>query len=663
VVWGDITRVVGDVYTVGHYQGILPQNAELALDRAVSGLLGASRPAARGDDRLVITQHTRRGTLRGALGDIDYFPWGDPAHRGRTVAVAGMGYPGTFGLTALRRLIRELAVGVSLLPNVQTMCTVLIGSGEGTLTIPEAVRGLVDGLIEAFSDIKPRTGAGDVKPGTDTPDRKRVNKLCIVEMQRGRAEEIHRAVTRAVEHAPGRLALRVAPELVRTDHGAVSNQDALAELLSAAASAAGAADGSATRSGVEALIESMRDDSSRGATARDAELHQRARAALADLRTRGRVRVSWGEAALSGGKVPTRISALEEGGVLRLAAITETATVPERIVSVDPKLIDEIVATINDPDKDPPPNLATFLLRLFLPREFRSELLKDGPFVYDLDRRTAQIHWEMLARDVASGSPDPPLSVQVAVARQLRTTYSPPPGEVRRPEGRLRALIIGDPGDPEKGHNLPGAREEALSVRKILTDRGVDVTALIGASSASRRDLPPDALPATRSEVLNHLMHGRFDILHYCGHGGFVADDPARTAGWLFAGGLLTAREIERLEEVPALIVANACLSGRTSQVLEGERRVEQARSEAGLLPSLADEFFRLGVRNYVGTSWEVSDIGAVAFAKVFYNRLLGDGAAIGEAVLAGRKARSLAPRDARARLPETCGFLKHVVS
>jgi hypothetical protein len=44
------------------------------------------------------------------------------------------------------------------------------------------------------------------------------------------------------------------------------------------------------------------------------------------------------------------------------------------------------------------------------------------------------------------------------------------------------------------------------------------------------------------------------------------------------------------------------------------------SRSEAALLPSLADEFFRLGVRNYVGAAWEVNDIGAELFATRLYD-------------------------------------------
>jgi CHAT domain-containing protein len=143
--------------------------------------------------------------------------------------------------------------------------------------------------------------------------------------------------------------------------------------------------------------------------------------------------------------------------------------------------------------------------------------------------------------------------------------------------------------------------------------------------------------PADRLEVLSLLLRGNFDLVHYAGHGDFDPEQPNRV-GWLFARGLLTPGEIGRLERVPAIVISNACLSARTSQVLEGKRQADEARSEAGLLPSLADEFFRLGVRNYVGTAWEVNDVGAELFAQTFYDALL-SGESFGEAVRRARKA------------------------
>ena len=95
VAWGDVTKVDADVYAVGHYQGVLPQHAELALDRAVSGI-----PEGAELDRSRLVDHAagrRRGALRGSARGRGLLPVGRiRRNAGGTVAVAGMGRPGTF---------------------------------------------------------------------------------------------------------------------------------------------------------------------------------------------------------------------------------------------------------------------------------------------------------------------------------------------------------------------------------------------------------------------------------------------------------------------------------------------------------------------------------------------------------------------------------------
>ena len=94
VVWGDVTQVRADIYSVGHYRGVLPQRAELALDRALSGP----------DRQLgVIVAQTQRGLIRADVGDISMFPWLHKDDDHRIIAVVGMGQPGSFDATALRR--------------------------------------------------------------------------------------------------------------------------------------------------------------------------------------------------------------------------------------------------------------------------------------------------------------------------------------------------------------------------------------------------------------------------------------------------------------------------------------------------------------------------------------------------------------------------------
>jgi hypothetical protein len=85
--------------------------------------------------------------------------------------------------------------------------------------------------------------------------------------------------------------------------------------------------------------------------------------------------------------------------------------------------------------------------------------------------------------------------------------------------------------------------------------------------------------------------------------------------------------------------------------VARGRDRV--ALRDYALTPALADEFFKRGVRAYVGTAWAIEDGAARQFAEAFYRTLLmrDDGAAptfaprrglsasMGEAMLAARVA------------------------
>ena len=613
MIWGDVTRVEGDVYTVGHYEGVEPQRAELALDRLVSGVSDDMEPNPRG---LVITQHSRRGMLRGAVGGVSFFP--SPAG---LVAVAGMGRPGTFDRGALRQLARSLMLAITALPDVRTVCSVLIGSGEGTLTVADAVRGLIAGVGEAVEELRPDEAFPAIK---------------IVERERGRAEEIHDVLTTVAAELldmqkQGRRVsalIDVRGKLKTAPSGTVSLEDSIALLAQGAVDATGEPGGEAH---VQELL-------ARASTTRKVR-----GLALAELRRAGGsatlgLRVSRApDSSSEDGAV--RISFWIDGPAIKTAAIHSAATVAERLITVGSDVVDELVAQMTDPRAEDVAMLCRLLHRLLVPTEFR-DVLHAGPLVFEVDRAMARVHWEMLAAAPRDDGRQVPLAVSAPLARQIRTQYSPAPLPPRHPRARLRALVIGDPGDPGKGQDLPGARREALRVVELLRERNVEVEARIGAPGVPREGALGDIRAADRLEVLGLLLDGGFDILHYAGHGDFDPSDPRR-AGWLFATGLLTAGEIGRIEHVPSVVVANACLSARTSRTMTGARRAGEEPSEAGLLPSLADEFFHLGVRDYVGTAWEVNDIGAELFAEVFYETLLplagGAGESLGQAVKQAR--------------------------
>jgi len=204
--------------------------------------------------------------------------------------------------------------------------------------------------------------------------------------------------------------------------------------------------------------------------------------------------------------------------------------------------------------------------------------------------------------------------------------------------------VIGDPGDPERGLNLEGARREALEVTKVLRSHGVEVDVLIGAPNVVRDGELAGIPPATVIDVLRLLSNNTYDVLHYAGHGDFDPDDPEKRAGWIFGQNFFTARELATVDRVPALVVANACLSGLTSNKRSGGGLESRLRgSDDTLLPGLVDEFFMRGVRNYVGTAWPISDVGAIQFSTTLYEALLADPAgdtevSLGSALLKARK-------------------------
>jgi hypothetical protein len=203
----------------------------------------------------------------------------------------------------------------------------------------------------------------------------------------------------------------------------------------------------------------------------------------------------------------------------------------------------------------------------------------------------------------------------------------------------LKALVIGDPGG--QGAVLEEARKEAIEVAKILKAHGVETLLRVGApedgTGAGVNGLPP----ADYFEIVDLLLSGEFDIVHYNGHATFDKVVPDRV-GCEFKAGTLTAHEIEGMERPPRLVVANACLSSQLSQQAVGPtaspaKTLESRGRDTALVASLADEFFKQGVSDYIGAAWEIPSGPAMVFAEKFYSALVGPDGKIGSAMLQAR--------------------------
>jgi hypothetical protein len=325
--------------------------------------------------------------------------------------------------------------------------------------------------------------------------------------------------------------------------------------------------------------------------------------------------------------------------------------VPERTVQVDSELLAQLTLRLTAPDDRDSRELPAFLTHFLVPLDLHASLSGEAPLIVEVDARTARVPWEFLMPAAAGANePDTPLAVQQCLARQMRTSYARTDVDAPAPE-EMRALVIGDPGAGPL--SLPGARAEALAVMQMLSRHGIEVDAYVGAGA----DAPDGSRPATRLDVLAKVLTGRYDIVHYTGHGVFDPQAP-ELSGWLFADGLLTARELTQLSQAPWLVMANACWSAARPGAGSREAGPEPPRGREGeLAPVLADEFLRVGVGHFIGASWQVPDVAATEFAVTLYGRLLGQDQptrdTVGRSLLEARRQRWKAARDLQHASPE----------
>jgi len=563
-----------DAIAVGHYIGGTPQGGVSALDDAITPLLAGGAayfsPAKPGMAEGVLHQLLQRRTVSGELAALFCLP--DPRAQGketaRVVAVTGMGIAGRFGAPELTILARELCWALGRIGK-KHLATVLIGAGQNNLSVADAVEAWIHGIKLAITGNE--AGAGNC-----------LQQITFVEHDPRRVA--------AIAHAIEWLAADLGPEKrnrMLIDFTPFSDQ-AREEIKAAA---------------IEAMQAEVRQQVSRDWQA------------------------TQGDAA--GEPAPTRITVEFDEDTYRFGALTEGASMPERPIQLDPKLVnqanDELASTADLSEQQ---RQGEFLAKLLFPEDFYTNLSGGTPLILTVDATTARIHWELLClserqlmatdaqkpdepNDGAADAQDPEMFLGIAcgVTRQLRTSFARIPEPMPLQNRLLRVLVVADPAADAR---LPGAEEEGNSVADLMeiynditqTKNRIEVVRLIGPAEASR------------TTVLQNLMTRSYDVLHFAGHCIYDSDNPRRS-GWIFTGGeRLTAAEIQRLDRVPSLVFSNACESGVTPD-RAGER-------SAALAPTFAETFFARGVANIVCTAWPVGDREGRDFALTLYAALLG---------------------------------------
>lgn len=249
---------------------------------------------------------------------------------------------------------------------------------------------------------------------------------------------------------------------------------------------------------------------------------------------------------------------------------------------------------------------------------------REAHLALQLPRELMPLPWELMQLPVQASSRGlEMLAERFAVGRQMWTGGGV--RAVKRDPREMRVLVVADP-ITDQGNELPAARMEGRHVQKLcakMTEELQGVVAIVSDVSIHET--------LTRTVLRQRLRSGRYDVLHFAGHGKFA--NALDQSGWLLSDGWLTGTELSSTlsscEAPPWLIYANACSAGLIDDAPPSQYH--------GNVHGMAEACIRAGVGAYVAPLWRVHDDSARLLAIELYRLLLLQGRTIGVALQQAR--------------------------
>lgn len=134
VVHGDIRDIKAPAVVAGHYRGVPPVRAVGALDEALE---------------FWISKAVKRGIIGGGLGEVFLIPNANKSLAANAVILAGMGEYGRFNREDVDLLFANVTYSITAL-GWREFATVVVGSGEGNLSLEQAIEGMLEGVESAL---------------------------------------------------------------------------------------------------------------------------------------------------------------------------------------------------------------------------------------------------------------------------------------------------------------------------------------------------------------------------------------------------------------------------------------------------------------------------------------------------------------------------------
>ncbi len=318
---------------------------------------------------------------------------------------------------------------------------------------------------------------------------------------------------------------------------------------------------------------------------------------------------------------------------LRFVAVTKRARAEQALVAGQMRLAKNFIrqaigSTSNEKE------ISRTLFEMLLPNRMKEASPDRQDMVLLLDEESAQFPWEML-EDRWTDANYPP-AVAAGMIRQLKTAKFRT--NVQSTNSN-QVLVVGNPKGCGIANqaliDLPGARHEAIEVKKFFDASRYDVRA---------------AIDVNADHILLALHGAPYRILHLAGHGVHQLEidvsphgedcpcceqtslsEKVRMSGMVIGNTVfLSAADIEQMRWVPELVFINCCHLASTQ--IEGHAALHNE-----LAANLGAQFIRMGVKAVVAAGWEVADNAACAFACTFYQAML-EGEGFGHAVKRARQ-------------------------
>jgi hypothetical protein len=571
---GGITNVRTPIAIGAHYESLPLAGPAAAFDRKLDGWL------TRAVDIGII------GLTLGQLFTINFAQYHQSKDvKAKNLILAGMGEPGRFAQDSLRLVMSNIVVTVRSMGEDQFAAT-LLGTRRKEMSIADALRGFLQGILDGYE----RLGA-------------------IADAVKEDREALRRAASRPLNvllvHADERVGNAIEAELKAiTRDNSIKQLSLTVKRGKPVKADDGANDDTTSKEPPDAPVTFMRI-------------------------TRSRSGVSGEHPIAPATPKPPALDPFPSK-TFQFSALSDLSVVPQREEAVNARLLRDAAERLTRPvesgEKDHG-RLGTYFTNTVIPQDFRK--LFEGPasLTIEVDEASAIYPWEMIAQTRFAKTSF--VSHNIALSRQFRSLFSPPPTSPPTLNNRLKVLVIADPAPGLLA--LAGARREGLAVVDMLEKARIawgdryDITAEVrigpGRDAQAEQILKAlrrkgswlNAKPCDPLELAILIVNDQQDIIHYAGHG--VADQRTGQTGWVFAPDcVLSAKEIFRVRQVPRLVFANACFSATTSDHEEMRKH----------MTGLAQAFFARGIPNFIGAGWAVDDSCAEECARWFYARLFG---------------------------------------